>query len=89
MDQKIVLLAVIFVLGLVFLGRGITGMVVSQSCCFPPNCDKENICESAAEDIRFNTPIFNTFFILMGIVTIGVGVVQTFKHRDDDFYSGK
>lgn len=86
MDKKIILLAAIFVLGLVFLGRGISGMVVSQSCCFPPNCDKENMCESAAENVKFNTPIFNTFFILLGIVTIGVGVMQTFRHNNDDFY---
>jgi len=85
MGKTMVFLAVIFLLGLVFLGRGITGMVVSQSCCFPPNCDKENICEAAAEDVKFNTPIFNTFFILLGIVTIGVGVVQTFKHKNDDY----
>lgn len=89
MDKKIILLAAIFVLGLVFLGRGITGMVVSQSCCFPPNCDKENACEAAAENATFSTPLFNTFFILLGIVTIGVGIVQAFKHKDDDFYSEK
>lgn len=85
MDKKIILLAAIFVLGLFFLGRGITGMVVSQSCCFPPNCEKENICEAAGQNEKFSTPVFNTFFILLGIVTIGVGIVQVFKHKNEDY----
>jgi len=85
MDKKIMLLAVIFLVGFVFLGRGITGMVVSQSCCFPPDCDKENMCEAARDDVKFTTPVFNTVFIILGVAITGLGVIQTFKHRSDDF----
>jgi uncharacterized membrane protein YphA (DoxX/SURF4 family) len=90
MDKKAVLLAAIFLLGLVFLGRGITGMVVSESCCFPPNCAPENMCDvaGAEQDVRearLSVPVFNTFFVLLGVVLIGIGLVQTFKHKNEDF----
>ena len=40
-------IAGILLFGAFLLGGGITGMVVSQSCCFPPNCNIENMCAFA------------------------------------------
>lgn len=34
----------LFCLGVLFMGKGITGYVISESCCLPPNCAEENIC---------------------------------------------
>lgn len=34
----------ILLMGAFLISGGITGMVVSQSCCFPPNCAAENLC---------------------------------------------
>jgi len=85
MDKKILFLSFLFIIGFYFLGRGLTGMVVSQSCCFPPECDAENMCEAARDDIKFTTPVLNTFFIIFGVAIAGIGVIQTFKHSSDDF----
>ena len=49
MKQKILIPIAIFVVFILFLflGKTITGLVISQSCCYPPNCDEEHICEDA------------------------------------------
>ncbi|MFH1590222.1 MAG: hypothetical protein ABIB43_06665 [archaeon] len=48
MDNIYIAPIVILVLaGLYFLGSGITGEVISQSCCFPPDCEPTNLCEAA------------------------------------------
>jgi len=38
---------VFFVVGVLFIGASFTGLVISESCCFPPNCIEENICDAA------------------------------------------
>lgn len=48
MNQKTVIILAIFALvGVFFLGKGITGYVISQTCCFPPNCNEEDMCDLA------------------------------------------
>ncbi len=50
MNKKIILPVIVILflcLGLFLLGKGITGMVSSQSCCFDDNCSKENLCDAA------------------------------------------
>jgi hypothetical protein len=50
MRNTIIPIILIAILGLFFLGKGITGLVVSQSCCFETgvetraNCAQENKC---------------------------------------------
>ncbi len=39
---------VVAVVGVLFLGRGITGMfAISQSCCFGESCPADNLCDAA------------------------------------------
>lgn len=60
MNEKIGLtLALTLIIGaLYFLGSGITGHVISQSCCFAPNCESaENVCDANNQEL--NAP-FNT-----------------------------
>ena len=53
MNYKVIFpLLILALMGLFFLGDGITGWVTSQSCCFPPNCDPENVCSK--EEVGFN-----------------------------------
>jgi hypothetical protein len=48
MQYKVVFpLVILALLGLFFLGDGITGLVVSQNCCYPPNCPVEKLCLDA------------------------------------------
>lgn len=34
-------------IGMIMIGSSMTGYVVSESCCFPPNCAQENLCRVA------------------------------------------
>ncbi len=46
--MKTIILTFIFILGIVgiyLLGSSITGFVISETCCFPPNCNTENQCQ--------------------------------------------
>ena len=47
--QKIIIGSVVFfsIIGLLLVANAFTGFIISESCCFPPNCPLENICDSA------------------------------------------
>jgi len=50
MDKRIIiLLSLIALLGLFLLGSSITGLVFSETCCFPPDCNPENMCDAITE----------------------------------------
>ncbi len=44
LNKELLVLLFFLLIGIVFLGSGITGMVVSETCCFPPDCSPENMC---------------------------------------------
>ena len=72
MDPKTVfpvVFLILFCLGLFFLGKGMTGYVVSETCCFPPDCSSENICDSS------NTPVKNAGTMGMGIMFVLVSAL--------------
>jgi hypothetical protein len=55
MDKSMLILVLVVALaGYFLLGNGITGLVISQSCCNLPNCTPENECTklSPAEDMH-------------------------------------
>ena len=74
MDKNIIIVLVIFFLGIYCLGRGMTGLVVSESCCFPPDCAPENQCVTE----EFSTPWISYLFLLFGIVIVGVALIAVF-----------
>ncbi|MBN2111997.1 hypothetical protein JW707_02750 [Candidatus Woesearchaeota archaeon] len=73
MDKKISFLLVIFaLLGIFLLGRGITGLVISETCCFPPNCSQENICDAADESGDMSSIYLGSFIILGSAVAFAL-----------------
>ncbi len=76
MNHKIFLpTLLIFLLGAFLLGTGITGMIVSETCCFPPNCLEENICDvsRAVNTVPQNNP--NNYFLSLGAFLMVAGAV--------------
>ena len=76
MNHKIFLpTLLLFLLGIFFVGAGITGMVISETCCFPPNCLEENICDIAKnpEKVPQNDP--NNIFVTIGAFLMITGSV--------------
>jgi hypothetical protein len=74
MNYKIVFpLVVLALLGLFFLGDGITGWIVSQSCCFPPNCPQEYMCEAASPQLSVQG--FYVGAILLTLAVVGYLII--------------
>ncbi|MFH1511141.1 MAG: hypothetical protein ABIF10_05600, partial [Candidatus Woesearchaeota archaeon] len=70
MERKLVFpLLLLALAGMFLLGKGITGFVVSQSCCFPPDCDEENLCDNVGQADDTNNVYFGVGIIVMVVVT--------------------
>jgi len=53
-NHKITLpLIALAVIGLFLLGEGITGFIISESCCFPPDCPVEYMCDAAEPELEY------------------------------------
>ena len=66
----------LFCLGLFFVSKGITGSVVSQTCCFPPDCPEEYLCDIIKEK---NDAVF--LFSGMGISVLGAFCLIFVYHK--------
>ena len=56
LDWKIYLMVALALTGTIFIGTGITGEVISQSCCFGTECSSEDLCDSAKPLVRPENP---------------------------------
>ena len=67
-------IVLLFLLGSVFLGQGITGFVVSQSCCLPPDCAVEDMCPFAKPYVEspHSKPSYPYLYIGMAIVAFSI-----------------
>ena len=78
---KVVLAISLFgLLGLFFLGSGITGMVTSQTCCTGPDCDPENMCDHAKEPAT-ESPSSTGSLTALGLLTIIVAGMFYHHHK--------
>jgi hypothetical protein len=81
--KVVVIVAVLAVLGVYFFGIGITGMVVSESCCFGQNCNPENLCESARPALQEPTSLdqsVNTVYLGWSLILVA-GILYVMFHR--------
>lgn len=46
MRNKNIILIILIIIGIYFFSSGITGLVISGSCCFSPDCPEENLCKN-------------------------------------------
>ena len=80
------LFLILVVVSMLLIGGGLTGKVISQSCCFPPDCAEENLCESA-QDYYLESPghirdeTSTSLSMLLGlIVLVGSLCMLLFQH---------
>ena len=62
-----------FVLSVLLLGTSITSFVISESCCFPPNCAVENVCDvaqGAVPEYNATTMVVGGMFLLLSVFTL-------------------
>lgn len=86
MEEKraAVILLFLIVAGLFLLGRGMTGLVVSESCCFGDNCSKENVCDAA----RLESPatigfVSKNFHVGMFLILMAIALYVFMRNRMD------
>ncbi|MGM5481337.1 MAG: hypothetical protein ACQESE_02910 [Nanobdellota archaeon] len=77
-----VVLAISFLglLGLFFLGSGITGMVTSQTCCNGPDCDPEYRCDYAKQPDT-ETPSTTGSLAALGLLMIIIASMFYHHHK--------
>jgi len=82
MNHKITIILVLIALaGIFLLGRGITGYVISQTCCFPPDCSEEYMCE-AAKELSSPEDTSNAYIgVLLLIMTLSLYAILQRKHH--------
>jgi len=75
MKSKLIIPLVTLFIGFLLIGGGITGHVVSQSCCFPPDCEPENICDSAEAHQRYSASLnIANYTIYIGEILVLVSI---------------
>jgi len=52
MRNKLILLGLFALFGIFLLRGGITGNVISESCCFGPDCAPENLCPTTGASLE-------------------------------------
>lgn len=82
LDLKLALLLVLAIFGIYIVGNGITGMTVSESCCFGDDCPPENQCvspqiEHPALADNFYLTIAGVFIFL---IACAVGYGELVRH---------
>ena len=83
MRANAVLLLILAIIGLYFLGSGVTGLVVSQSCCFGEACAVENLCPNAvlqSPSSQLGSGSQSFIGVLMLLTTITLYIVYRVKY---------
>ena len=73
MNKQLLFSFIFFVMGLYLLDVGITGLVVSETCCFPPDCPEENRCDVVNPEVEQASLLYK--FPITTLV--GIGLVLT------------
>jgi len=76
----------VVIIGVLLLGRGLTGMVISQSCCFPPDCPAEYLCDAAEPHVEqpLSVTALNTGLgTLLLLSALGYYLLARVKARSD------
>ena len=74
--EKYLLTIILIMFSLVLVDKGITVMVVSQTCCLPPNCDAENACYSGKPLSLYKFDISAIFFVILALA-LGIAAFHT------------
>jgi hypothetical protein len=85
-DTKIIVpLLGLSILGLFLLGSGMTGMIISESCCIGTGCSPENLCDVAKPHLELPGTInsHNTY-IGIGIIMLSISLFAVLNRSVTD-----
>jgi len=77
MNNKLIIpLTILALIGLYFIGDNITGYVVSESCCFPPDCEPEDMCDFTEQHQKYSASLnISNYTIYIGEILIFVSIL--------------
>lgn len=90
--STVIAFLIIAVIGVLFLGKGITGMfAISQSCCFGESCSPDNLCDAAEASVQSPSSVttisaFDTTSIWLGIILLAVAGTYLFLHQKNPMH---
>lgn len=82
------LLAVLGIFGLFLLQGGITGFVISQSCCIPGEgiaCAPENVCNLQQPSPGYSPSLIGTLIILLAVALVVAELRWEEKRRKKEY----
>jgi hypothetical protein len=82
MESKVIVLIVLALLGVFLVGRGITGFMVAESCCFGPDC--KYLCDNAEPHLESPAQTSGLSMVLGSILLLALLTVAmnlSSKHR--------
>lgn len=82
MRNKLILLALFILFGIFLLRGGIIGLVISESCCFGPECAPENMCpvEPSLERPALLSAKDNNALSVVGLLITVISVLMVFGY---------
>ncbi|MBU3941808.1 MAG: hypothetical protein KKF74_02750 [Nanoarchaeota archaeon] len=77
MKSRLIIPLVTLFIGFLLIGGGITGHVVSQTCCYPPDCEPENMCDFTEQHQKYSASLdIANYSVYIGEILIFVSILM-------------
>lgn len=83
MRNKLILLGLFALFGVFLLRGGMTGNIISESCCFGPECAPENLCPATGASLERPASLNyedNSALSAVGLLIIIISVSMVYAH---------
>lgn len=77
MKSRLIIPFVTLFIGFLLIGGGITGYVVSENCCYPPDCEPENMCDFTESNQRYSASLnIANYTVYIGEILVLVSIIM-------------
>jgi len=85
MKSRLIIPLITLFIGFFLIGGGITGNVVSENCCYPPDCEPENMCNFTEQHQKYSASLdIANYTVYIGEILIFVSIfIYILMYRND------
>ena len=85
MKSRLIIPLVTLLIGFLLIGGGITGNVVSENCCYPPDCEPENMCDFTESNQKYSSSLnIANYTVYIGeILVLASIIIYVVMYRRD------
>ena len=77
MKSRLIIPFVTLFIGFLLIGGAITGNVVSENCCYPPDCEPENMCDFTESNQRYSASLnIANYTVYIGEILVLVSIIM-------------